>query len=192
MRCFASPLAACLAACLAFAALPAVAQAPASAYSNLKSGCRAHVLDDESGAGVSICPGRGGLLVVVSEDDIRQTVSFGVSEAAARREPAAAAFFGPPSFAHDIVEWRSRGGRPFAAIQRWSIGEEGKNRISVLIVTRLPPGPVCHVAYIDARANADANARAREAADTRAAGFDCTEKASFVGARGPGLPELQP
>ena len=49
---------------------------------------------------------------------------------------------------------------PFAIIQRWNIsvarnpqqhGRPGRN--ALLIVTRLPLGPVCHVAYIDVKAN---------------------------------------
>jgi hypothetical protein len=40
-------------------------------------------------------------------------------------------------------------------------------------VTRLPPGAVCHVAYIDGIANPDANDLARKAADETARGFDC-------------------
>jgi hypothetical protein len=41
-----------------------------------------------------------------------------------------------------------------------------------LVVTRLGPGGVCHVGYVDAR-NADANERARRLADERARGFRC-------------------
>ena len=41
----------------------------------------------------------------------------------------------------------------------------------MLVVTRLPPGPVCHVGYVDARANADAKTLARQIADRDARGF---------------------
>ena len=47
-------------------------------------------------------------------------------------------------------------GKPFAIIQRWHIADnadEDKNgrptAKPMLVVTRLPPGPVCHVAYVD-------------------------------------------
>ena len=43
----------------------------------------------------------------------------------------------------------------------------------MLVVTRLPPGPVCHVAYVDVKANPDANELARKAADEVARGFRC-------------------
>ena len=43
----------------------------------------------------------------------------------------------------------------------------------MLAVTRLPPGAVCHVAYIDAQANPNPNELARKAADEFARGFNC-------------------
>jgi hypothetical protein len=125
------------------------------------------------------CPGTGGYVVVLREIDIRQTVSVGESPRLALAEPAARTAFAPPNVADPTVEWRAvKGGRPFAIIMRWRTptGEENKGERygnQVLIVTRLPPGPVCHVAYVDARANQDANALAREAADDLARGFQC-------------------
>ena len=41
------------------------------------------------------------------------------------------------------------------------------------MVTRLPPGPVCHVAYIDVRANPNPNELARNTADEFARDFKC-------------------
>jgi hypothetical protein len=43
----------------------------------------------------------------------------------------------------------------------------------MLAVTRLPPGEVCHVAYIDAQANPNPNELARKAADELARTFKC-------------------
>jgi hypothetical protein len=55
----------------------------------------------------------------------------------------------------------------------------------MLVVTRLPPGPVCHVAYVDAQANRDANALARKAADEFARDFQCAkDKVKVIGATG--------
>ena len=45
------------------------------------------------------------------------------------------------------------------------------NTKAMLVVTRLPPGPVCHVAYVDAIANPNANELARKAAADFARGF---------------------
>jgi len=114
------------------------------------------------------CPGKAGLGVLVNEDDLRETVSVGRSHAAAAREPAAQAWFGPFNSSHATVEWRALDGKPFAIIQRWHLddnSDEDKNgrptAKPMLVVTRLPPGPVCHVAYVDVKANPDANEPAR-------------------------------
>ena len=66
--------------------------------------------------------------------------------------------------------------RPFAAIMRWSttVQKEEPNpdgeivRGQVLVITRLDPGGVCHVGYVDGRANPDANELARKVADEKA------------------------
>jgi hypothetical protein len=53
----------------------------------------------------------------------------------------------------------------------------------VLVVTRLGPGGVCHVGYVDARANAaNANELARQIADEHARTFKCaTDKPVILG-----------
>jgi hypothetical protein len=53
------------------------------------------------------------------------------------------------------------------------------------VVTRLPPGPVCHVGYVDVKANATSNELARQAADETARGFSCSkDKPKVIGATG--------
>jgi hypothetical protein len=71
-------------------------------------------------------------------------------------------------------------GRSFAIIQRWQLDDNtnpdksGRPRPqAMLVVTRLPPGPVCHLAYVDAAANSDANELARKAADELFCDFKC-------------------
>jgi hypothetical protein len=117
---------------------------------------------------------------VVSEDDLRETVSVGRNRAAADKEPAAQARFGPFNSTTTTVEWRAANGKPFAIIQRWHIADnsdadkDGRPIAKpMLVVTRLPPGPVCHVAYVDALANPNPNELARKAADEFARNFDC-------------------
>jgi hypothetical protein len=44
---------------------------------------------------IRVCPGKAGLVVLVSEDDLRETVSVGRNRAAAASEPAARVGFGP-------------------------------------------------------------------------------------------------
>ena len=133
--------------------------------------------------GTRTCPGTHGFVVIVSENDLRETVSVGRNRAFADKEPAAKKWFGPFSSAGTTVEWRSRrtASRPFAIIQRWSLADnkdtdkDGRPRDKqMLVVTRLPPGRVCHVAYVDAAANTNANELARKAADSARA-FDCAK-----------------
>jgi hypothetical protein len=129
---------------------------------------------------IRICPGKARLKVLVSEDDLRETVSVGRDRSAAHQEPAAQVWFGPFNSTSYTVEWRALDGRPFAIIQRWHIADNGDRDKDdrpiakpMLAVTRLPPGPVCHVAYIDAQANPNANELARNAADEIARDFKC-------------------
>jgi hypothetical protein len=147
---------------------------------------------------VQSCKGVDGLVVRIFDVDLRQTVSFGKTVAAAAKEPAAEQGFGPFNHVHDVIEWRMRAGKPFATIQRWFIADNEKPKpdgrptdVPVLVVIRL--SPACHVAYIDASANADANELARQAADEKAAGFTCgKDEATIVGKPGRGSELAKP
>ena len=144
------------------------------------------------GSTTRLCPGKAGLSVLISEDDLRETVSVGKSRAAAEKEPAARVWFEPFNSTLTTVEWRMAAGKPFAIIQRWLIADnadrDAKDRPrdkAMLAVTRLPPGAVCHVAYIDVTANPDANELARKAADELARDFQCSwDEVKIVGAGG--------
>ena len=129
---------------------------------------------------IRVCPGKAGLVVLVSEDDLRETVSVGRNRIQAAREPAAQIWFDPFNSTSHTVEWRALNGKPFAIIQRWHIADNSDVEKTgrpiakpMLAVTRLPPGEVCHVAYIDAQANPNANELARKAADDLARDFKC-------------------
>jgi hypothetical protein len=144
------------------------------------------------GSTTRFCPGKAGLSVLISEDDLRETVSVGKTRAAAADEPAAQVWFEPFNSSLTTVEWRMAAGKPFAIIQRWLIADNAdrdeKDRPrdkAMLAVTRLPPGPVCHVAYVDVVANPDANELARKAADELARGFQCgKDEVKILGASG--------
>ena len=132
------------------------------------------------GSTTRVCPGKSGLVVLIAEDDLREVVSVGRNRIAAAKEPAAQVWFHPFNSSAHTVEWRAADGKPFAIIQRWHIADNSDLEKSgrptnkpILAVTRLPPGPVCHVAYIDAQANRDANELARKAADEFARSFRC-------------------
>ena len=136
------------------------------------------------------CPGYGGLIVHLSAGDQRMRVSFGSSATSAAREPAAGETF--PGF-NSVYSGTVECGidklpdgktRPFATILRWNVMTEadtergdGKASGRMLVVTRLNPGGVCHVGYVDARAP-HANETARKLADEKAHSFKCgTDKA---------------
>ena len=166
------------------------AQTFGSSYSSTaEKDCR--VKKTEPDGSVSVCPGKAGLIVLVSEDDLRQTVSVGRNRKAAENEPAASSGFAPFNFTTDTIEWRALDGKPFAIIQRWHIADnqdmdKDGRPISkgLLVVTRLPPGPVCHVAYVDVRANTNPNELARKTADKTARDFKCKDEVKIVGERG--------
>jgi hypothetical protein len=187
VRCFHSPVAAAALLSIVFLVdgVPiswANAQSIGSVYtSTAPKHCKVksaeNGVDDST---IRVCPGKAGLVVLVSEDDLRETVSVGRNRALAELEPAAQTWFGPFNSTTETVEWRMAGGKPFAIIQRWHIADNADedkngrpNAKAMLAVTRLPPGPVCHVAYVDVAANPNANELARKAADEIARGFDC-------------------
>jgi hypothetical protein len=61
-------------------------------------------------------------------------------------------------------------------------------RGQVLVVTRLGPGGICHVGYVDGMANTDANALAQKIADEQARKFRCGgDKIIVLGNKGPGF-----
>ena len=173
---------ACAAGATAGPLSPANAQTFSSSYtSTAPKDCR--VISAQNGVDdstIRTCPGKAGLVVVISEDDLREAVSVGRNRAAADKEPAAQSWFGPFNSTTHTVEWRAVNGKPFAIIQRWHIADNSDpdkggrpTAKPMLAVTRLPPGAVCHVAYVDAQANPNPNELARKAADELARNFQC-------------------
>lgn len=140
------------------------------------------------------CAGYQDIDVHLSAGDQRMLVSFGRS---GPKEPAAEQTF--PAFNNvyeGTVEWRlealpSGKTRAFATILRWNVRMEGDERNStgrVLVITRLNPGGVCHVGYVDARANPDANELAVQIADNHARVFRCgSDKPIVLGKVSPGI-----
>ena len=145
-------------------------------------------------ASARVCRGRGGYIVLISEDDLRETLSVGKTAAAAAKEPAATQRYGGFNGYEDKVEWRSLKGAPapFALIANWylddqeNLDKDGRPTAqNTLVVFRLPPGPVCKTAVVDLKANPGAPALARKAADETARGFNCANDAiAVVGQRG--------
>jgi hypothetical protein len=187
-------LASAIIALAALAASWANAQTISSRYSSTApKDCRRIGKPSEfDGSTTRLCPGKAGLSVLIREDDLRETVSVGKSRIAAAKEPAAQVWFEPFNSSLTTVEWRMAGNKPFAIIQRWLIADnadrDARDRPldkAMLAVTRLPPGEVCHVAYVDVAANPDANELARKAADELARDFQCgKDEVKVIGANG--------
>jgi hypothetical protein len=139
------------------------------------------------------CAGYGGNSVFVSAGDQRTYISYGPKPADTVAAGETLAAFNSEG---KTIEWRieRRNGRPvpFATILRWNttvMQDDGDTvRGQVLVVTRIGPGGVCHVGYVDARANPNANALAVQLADERARGFKCgKDKPVILGEKGPGF-----
>lgn len=136
--------------------------------------------DEGTFAGAWECPGYQGQPVYVAEGDLRMFISFGPN---AGNEPAARQTLPNFNTVNETLEWRLRGGVPFATILRWFPSlDEGARTGSILIVTQLMPGGgTCQIARVDAQANANANVLARQAADTMAGGYDCSQPPQILG-----------
>jgi hypothetical protein len=180
---------------LLFAASPAGAQTVESVFTDFDPArCRHMPGQVEEDYGEWRCKGYAGMAVWMAGADQRMMISFGRRAA---DEPAArqtlASFNGEGRKIELRIEMAAGRKRPFAAIMRWSTTrpDDKGDQINgeMLVVTRLPPGPVCHVGYVDARANANASELAREIADTRARTFRCTDARITLGAKGPGFSE---
>ena len=165
-----------------FAAAPAFAQQINSAYTDVDLDACTVIHADDFGAQWA-CPGHRGIPVWIAEGDLRFFVSYGFG---APDERAATQTLPPFNTLGPRIEWRLSNAdgswRPFATILRYKLDREDEPAGQVLVVTRLAPGETCHVAYIDAQANSDANELAREAADELAPDFDCENEPETIGA----------
>jgi hypothetical protein len=139
------------------------------------------------------CKGFAGIPVYVAAGDQRADVSFG---SRAKDELAAYQTLAAFNSQGSRIEWRLASDRPekrkpFATIIRWSTtvssGDEPVHG-QVFVVTRLGPGAVCHVGYVDALANSNGEELARKIADEHAMQFRCgADKPIVHGKKGPGF-----
>ena len=156
MVCVKAGLAVLAAAGLAAFAGTASAQTVISTYTDVDLDTCTVVSADDFGA-TWACPGYKGIPVMIGEGDLRFFVSYGLTSTTER---AAEQTLPPFNHLGSRIEW-------------W-MGQ-------VLVVTRLGPGATCHVAYVDAQANSNANELARKAADETAQGFDCANEPEIIG-----------
>ena len=173
------------------AAIPA-AEAAESVYTDLKlDQCKALLEpnpDEPGGDSMSsLCAGHGKYQVLFKEGDLRQSIHYGFL----KQTIVDNAFesFGQFNYMNPKIEWRvDASGKPYAAIQRFFMGDTKENTGQVLTISRVgQPGEEegCPVGYVDALANPDPNALARQVADTIAATFACGKQApQYYGVRG--------
>lgn len=168
--------------CVALATGGAAAQQVDSSYTNVDLDECTVIEADDFGARWA-CPGYKGIPVMIAEGDLRFFVSYGLKST---EEKAAGQTLPPFNNLGPKIEWRVSNVEgqwmPFATILRFfTQREEGEEENQILVVTKVEEGATCHVAYIDALANPDANELAREAADEKAPEFDCASEPEFVG-----------
>lgn len=128
------------------------------------------------------CPGLKGMPVMVRESQRGFRVSYGLSSTTER---AAEQTLPLENRLGQEIEWRVSNAegsyKPFATILKVFTKSDGDPEGQVLVVTKLSPGATCHLAYIDALANPDPEALARQAADDKARDFDCPNEPEIVG-----------
>ena len=152
--------------------LPAAAGEPTSAYTpfDLATCTQVAAPDEYVFEGSWLCPGYGGIDIFQSGADARSYAAFGKNP---ETHCSARKTFNPFNTALSPVEWRLDDGKPFAAIERWSIADDqGGEAGTWLVVTALRDRDSCPVHYV-AGSYPNANQQARRAADDLARDFDC-------------------
>ncbi|KKB07758.1 hypothetical protein [Devosia chinhatensis] len=170
---------------LGASAVPILALSGAvSAYTDLDLD-QCLVLDADDFGASWACPGYKGYPVMVQEGDLRFSLRYGFN---VDKNDAGFQTLPPFNELGSTLEWRlsNASGRwmPIATIVRYHTAdpETGVNKGQVLVVTQIKEGDTCHIAYVDALANEDANELARQAAD-KAGDFSCmTDEVEVIGA----------
>ena len=156
-------------------ASPAIAQSGfTSAYTDLNLDECLVLEADDFGASWS-CPGYKGFPLMVQEGDLRFSLSYGFNPDA---NSTGFQTLPPFNYLGEKLEWRLSNAKgyffPVATIVRYHTAdvETGEDKGEVLVVSQIEEGNSCHIAYVDALANKNANDLAREAAD-KAGDFNC-------------------
>ena len=153
----------------------APAQAPESVYTELLKGrCKFISIDKETNEEqVKRCPGHGGAQVLTRASHTTVYLSFRWSKSRMAEDVVSGWSLG------DKVEWRGvrarKGFEPYATIVRVIVKDPDTlvGGGHVLAVMRIDKRDACLAAAVDVSANKEANALAREAADTVARTFAC-------------------
>jgi hypothetical protein len=161
---------------------PAYAQLFVSSYTDLKfEDCTVMSTDDFGSTWA--CPGLKGFPVMARESQRSFRISYGLTSTT---EKAAEQTLPVENHPAGEIEWRVANAegsyKPFATIVKFMLKPEGDAAPGeVLVVTKIAPGATCHVAYVDAIANPDAEKLAQKAADEKAKDFDCAKDPEIVG-----------
>ena len=166
----------------------AQAQTPASRYTELVGGrCKFVSIEKETNEDqVKRCPGHGGAEVETLASHTRLHISYRFSKTQVAKDVVAAWSAGK------TVEWRglksNKGFQPYASIVRLLLKDPESEKpdadAEILAVIRFDPreAEVCVIAFLDSRANKDANGLARATADRLGPEFDCrSDKPAVVG-----------
>ena len=149
-------------------ATAATAQEARSVYSDwaIKK-CQQESIDNDGGSW--FCKGIKGWDIFYWEGDLRGNMAFGPAPHA---QCSSAQSFAPFNSPGNRIEWRMKGGKPYATILRWTTdsGEPGGKR-TWLAVTKLAGRMSCWTTIIEG-SYSNANAVARQKADT-SANFNC-------------------
>lgn len=174
-------IAALLAATLGGVSAPAFAQFSVSSYTALTFEECTVITTDDFGS-TWACPGLKGLPVMVRESQRSFRVSYGLTSTT---ETAAEQTLPVENRLGEEIQWRVSNAegsyKLFATILKFFTRSEGEAEGQVLVVTKVSPGDTCHVAYIDALANPDAEQLAQQAADDKARDFDCANEPEIIG-----------
>lgn len=180
------------AAILAFAAVaPAEAADPTSVFTkiNLKK-CKSLTKGDQGASW--ICKGLKGFPLYVAEGDLRMFVAFGKNWKDQRAATQTLTAFNSlyEKGGRTTVEWRVKDGVPRATIIRYTTESDASGTMvkgEVLVVSKVGDKDgtdACHVAYIDALANKDANELAVKTADLTAPFYPCDKDPFVAGTKG--------
>jgi hypothetical protein len=142
--------------------------------------------DEESGSVVQHCKGADGFAFYVADGDLRFFLGYGPN---GREQRSFHHALQPFNSINDTLELRSLIGakEPHATTLRYFTDSgmgDGSPKGQVLVVTKLDGIDACHMAYVDALANPNANELARQAADNGET-FNCaTDEPRIVGKSG--------
>jgi len=176
-------IAALLAVALVSSTAPAFAQLFVSSYTALTFEDCTVITTDDFGS-TWACPGLKGLPVMVRESQRSFRVSYGLTSTT---EKAADQTLPVENRLGEEIEWRVSNAegsyKPFATILKFFIKAKAESEAEgqVLVVTKVSPGATCHVAYVDALANPDAEQLAQQTADEKARDFDCASEPEIIG-----------